>query len=59
MFESNPNVQEPFDIINWEINDIVDSQMLEFAENPDVDKTTDNIINQCNEKLKEYENANK
>ncbi len=59
MSNSHPNVQEPFDIINWEVNDIVDAQMLEFAEGQDVQTTKDNIVNQINEKLKAHAEANK
>lgn len=59
MSNSNPYVQEPFDIINWEINDIIDAQMMEFAKGQDVTTTTNNIVEQCNEKLGAYAELNK
>lgn len=59
MKNSNPNVQEPFDIINWEIDEVIKNNMAEFgAGNQDKDTTHDNIVNQCNEKLAAYVRAN-
>ncbi len=59
MANSNVNVQEPFDIINWEIDEIVKNNMAEFgAGNQDKNTTRDNIVTQCNEKLAAYVKAN-
>ena len=56
---SNPNVQEPFDIINWEIDSIIKDNMLAFANGEQtLDVTHDNIVNGCNEKLDAYHKAN-
>lgn len=59
MKNSNVNVQEPFDIINWEIDEVIKNNMAEFgAGNQDKDTTRDNIVNQCNDKLAAYVRAN-
>lgn len=59
MRNSNANVQEPFDIINWELDEIIKNNMAEFgAGNQDKDTTCTNIVEQCNEKLAEYARAN-
>ena len=59
LMASNPNVQEPFDIVTGEINSIIDEEMLAFAQG-EIDKQTthDNIINRCNEKLENYAKVN-
>lgn len=59
MAASNVNVQEPFDIINWEIDEVIKNNMAEFgAGNQDKDTTLYNIVEQCNEKLAAYVRAN-
>lgn len=56
---SNPNVQEPFDIINWEIDSVIKTHMLAFAQgNETLDQCHDGIVNECNEKLAAYHKAN-
>lgn len=60
MQNSNQNVQEPFDAINWVINDIIDAEMQKFGKNEqDVKTTKENILNNINTKLKEYAETNK
>ncbi len=59
MKASNPNVQEPFDIINWELDSIIRDNMELFgAGEQDIQTTHDNIVNGCNEKLAAYVKAN-
>lgn len=59
MKNSNVNVQEPFDIINWEIDEVIKNNMAEFgAGNQNKETTLDNIVNQCNDKLAAYVRAN-
>lgn len=56
---SNPNVQEPFDIINWEIDGIIRDNMELFGSGKqDIQTTHDNIVNDCNDKLSNYVRAN-
>ena len=51
MNASNPNVQEPFDIINWEMDEVIRNNMEEFGNgNQDKDTTYNNIVDQCDEK---------
>lgn len=59
MQASHEYVQEPFDIINWEIDEVIKNNMAEFgAGNQDKDTTLNNIVDQCNEKLAAYVRAN-
>lgn len=59
LMASNPNVQEPFDIVTSEINGIIDEEMLNFAQGiQDKQTTHDNIISKCNEKLENYVKVN-
>ena len=59
LMASNPNVQEPFDIVTSEINSIIDEEMLAFAgKEQDKQVTHDHIISRCNAKLKEYADVN-
>ncbi len=59
MLSSNPNVQEPFDIINWELDEVIKNNMAEFgAGNQDKETTLNNIVDQCNERLSAYVRAN-
>lgn len=56
---SNPKVQEPFDIINWEIDSIIKDNMELFGTSQqDIRTTNDNIVNECNQKLSDYVRAN-
>lgn len=56
---SNPNVQEPFDIINWEIDGVIKNHMLAFAQGKEtLNQCHDGIVNECNEKLAAYHKAN-
>lgn len=56
---SNANVQEPFDIINWEIDSIIKDNMELFGNgDQDLQTTHDNIVNECNDKLATYVRAN-
>lgn len=56
---SNPNVQEPFDIINWEIDSVIKNHMVAFANGTEtLDECHDGIVNECNEKLAAYHAAN-
>lgn len=56
---SSPFVQEPFDIINWEIDEIIRTAMVEFAQGKlTIDSATDTIVKQSNEKLAAYHRAN-
>ena len=59
MLGSHPYVQEPFDIINWEIDEVIKNNMAEFGSgNQDKATTLANIVKQCNEKLAAYVKAN-
>lgn len=59
LMASNPNVQEPLDVVTGEINGIIDEEMLAFAQGKNDKQTThDNIINRCNEKLENYAKVN-
>ena len=56
---SNPNVQEPFDIINWEIDSVIKTHMLAFANGEEtLDECHDRIVEECNERLDDYHLAN-
>ena len=56
---SHPNVQEPFDIINWEIDSVIATNMLAFANGEQtLDETHDKIVSECNKKLDAYHLAN-
>lgn len=56
---SHPNVQEPFDIINWEIDSVIKDHMLAFANGEEtLDQCHDAIVKECNEKLDAYHLAN-
>lgn len=59
LMASNPNVQEPFDMVTNEINSIIDEEMLAFAQGEqDKQSTHDNIVSRCNEKLADYVQVN-
>ncbi|QQO08455.1 extracellular solute-binding protein [Breznakiella homolactica] len=56
---SNPIVQEPFDIINWEIDSVIREHMLNFATGKETKQQChDAIVRECNEKLAAYHRAN-
>ncbi|MGN0762513.1 MAG: extracellular solute-binding protein, partial [Aristaeellaceae bacterium] len=56
---SNPNVQEPFDIINWEIDAVIKTHMLAFANGEEsIEQCADGIVSECNQKLDDYHYAN-
>lgn len=57
--DSNPNVQEPFDIINWEIDSVIKTHMLAFANGEEtLDQCHDSIVKECNARLDEYHSVN-
>lgn len=59
LMASNPNVQEPFDMVTGDINSIIDEEMVAFAKGEQDKQTThDNIVNRCNEKLAAYVEVN-
>lgn len=59
LMASNPNVQEPFDIVTGDVNSIIDEEMVAFAQGEQDKQTThDNIVERCNEKLEEYVSVN-
>lgn len=59
LLSSNPNVQEPFDMVTNEINIIIDEEMAAFGEGTQDKQTThDNIVNKCNEKIDKYVKVN-
>lgn len=59
LLASNPNVQEPFDIVTGDINSIIDEEMVAFAQGEQDKQTThDNIVNKCNQKLADYVKVN-
>lgn len=59
MKASSPLSQEPFDLVNWEINDIVTDSMQKFAEGKSSkEKTIDEIVTKSNKALDEYHQAN-
>ena len=59
LMASNPNVQEPFDMVTGDINSIIDEEMVAFAQGEqDKQATHDNIVSRCNEKLAAYVKVN-
>lgn len=59
LFSSNPDMQEPFDMINWELNTLVSTNMIDFAAGSiDQDECVNNIVDGFNAKLTEYLRAN-
>jgi len=56
---SHPYVQEPFDIINWEIDAVIKNHMLDFANGKEtLQQCHDGIVKECNERLAAYHKAN-
>lgn len=52
-------MQEPFDIINWEIDSVIKTHMLAFANGEEtLDECHDRIVEECNERLDDYHLAN-
>lgn len=59
LMASNPNVQEPFDLVTGEVNTIIDEEMTKFAQGEQDKQTThDNIVTRCNDKVAEYVSVN-
>ena len=59
LMNSNPNVQEPFDIVTGDVNTIIDEEMAAFAGGKQDKQTThDNIVEKCNAKISEYVGVN-
>ena len=51
--------QEPFDLVNWEVNDIIKDVMKRFAQgNISKDEAKDEIIKKSNDALSEYNRVN-
>lgn len=60
LHHSHVNVQEPFDIINWEIDEIIRTEMIEFAQGKQtISETNKAIVDQSNAKLSAYIRANR
>ncbi len=60
LMASNPNVQEPFDLVTGEVNSIIDEEMTKFGQGQQDKQTThDNIVKRCNDKIAEYVAVNK
>lgn len=56
---SHPGMQEPLDLINWELNTLVKDNMISFAEGGvTLDECHDNIVDGFNAKLEEHLRAN-
>ncbi len=57
---SHPNMQEPFDLIMFEMNGVVKANMIKFG-NQEISKEecANNIVNEFNAKLTEYIRANR
>lgn len=56
---SDPLAQEPFDLVNWEINDIITDAMQKFAEKKlSKEETAKDIVDKVNKALDEYHEAN-
>lgn len=59
MKHSNPNAQEPFDLVNWEIDGKVKGIVQLFCEGKlSLDETVKNIVDSYNSALDEYHKAN-
>lgn len=59
LMASNPNVQEPFDLVTGEVNTIIDEEMTKFGQGQqDKQATHDNIVSRCNKKVQEYVEVN-
>lgn len=59
LMASNPNVQEPFDMVTGDVNSIIDEEMLSFAQGKqDKDATCGNITDRCNKKLADFIKVN-
>ncbi|MGT2950526.1 hypothetical protein BU202_03850 [Streptococcus cuniculi] len=59
MKASSPMAQEPFDLVNWEVNDIVKDTMGRFAQKQlSVDEAVEELSTKSNEALAEYIRVN-
>lgn len=60
MKASSPLSQEPFDLVNWEVNDIIKDVMGRFAQNElTIDEAVEEISTRSNDALTEYIRVNK
>lgn len=60
LLTSHPNVQEPFDLVPWEVNDIIREEMAIFGQGQQDKQTThDNIVNRCNAAVAEFVRINR
>jgi sn-glycerol 3-phosphate transport system substrate-binding protein len=60
LLTSHPNVQEPFDLVPWEVNDIIREEMAIFGQGQQDKQTThDNIVTRCNAAVAEYVRVNR
>lgn len=56
---SHPGMQEPFDLINWELNTLARDNTIAWTDGKiSLDECHDNIVNGFNSKLEEYLRAN-
>lgn len=59
MKDSHPNAQEPFDLVNWEVDGKIKDIVLQFCEGKlTVDEAVEKIVNDYNAALDEYHEAN-
>lgn len=59
MKNSSPMSQEPFDLVNWEVNDIIKDVMKRFAEHKITkEQAKEEIITKSNTALEEYNRVN-
>lgn len=59
LMNSNPNVQEPFDLVTYQVYLLVGEEMTKFAQGEQTKQEThDNIVNRCNAELAEYVKVN-
>lgn len=57
---SSPNVQEPFDVINWDVDAVIRETMRQFgAGELTVSGATDEMVTRINEALAAYDRANR
>jgi sn-glycerol 3-phosphate transport system substrate-binding protein len=60
MKKSDSGMQEPFDIINWELNTLTTKNLISFAKGEITkEQCKSNIVDAFNEKLTDYVRANK
>lgn len=60
LMNSNPNVQEPFDLVTYQVYLLVGEEMIKFGQGEQTKQEThDNIVNKANDALSEYVKVNK